>query len=76
MTIPHYINEDKSDMRGIKLGWYAMEDDGSLIAGPFPTSEKCVRPARRKAGRQSNALLVGTETMSFETGSGLLLVGS
>jgi hypothetical protein len=76
MTIPHYINEDKSEMRGIKSGWYAMDDDGCLVAGPFDTSEKCAGPARRKAGRQSNALLVGTETMSFETGSGLLLVGS
>ena len=28
MTAPHYINEDKSDMRGIKSGWYAVEDDG------------------------------------------------
>ncbi len=22
---PHYISEDKSDMRGIKPGWYAIE---------------------------------------------------
>ena len=26
MTIPHYISENKS-VRGIKLGWYAMEAD-------------------------------------------------
>ncbi len=24
MIIPHYINENKSDMRGIKPGWYAI----------------------------------------------------
>jgi hypothetical protein len=30
MTIPYYISEDKSDMRGIKPGWYGMEDDGNL----------------------------------------------
>jgi hypothetical protein len=35
MSIPHYINEDKSDMRGIKPGWYAMEDGGKLSSGPF-----------------------------------------
>jgi hypothetical protein len=29
MTIPRYVNEDKSDMRGIKPGWYAMGGDGS-----------------------------------------------
>jgi hypothetical protein len=28
VTAPHYISENKSDMRGIKSGWYAMEDDG------------------------------------------------
>ena len=33
MTVPYYISEDKSDMRGI--GWYAMEDDGDLSSGPF-----------------------------------------
>jgi hypothetical protein len=43
MTSPHYITEDKSDMRGIKHGWYAMEDDGSLSSGPFPSREECVK---------------------------------
>jgi hypothetical protein len=28
MTVPHYISENQSDMRGIKHGWYAIEDDG------------------------------------------------
>jgi len=35
MTIPLYISEEKSDMRGIKPGWYVMEDDGKLSSGPF-----------------------------------------
>jgi hypothetical protein len=35
MTILYYISEDKSDMRGIKPGWYGMEDDGNLSSGPF-----------------------------------------
>ena len=35
MAIPHYVNENKSDVRGIKSGWNAMEDDGSLSSGPF-----------------------------------------
>ena len=42
MTVPHYINEDKSDMRGIKSGWYAVEDDGNLSSGPFSSLEACV----------------------------------
>ena len=39
MTVPHYISENKSDMRGIKHGWYAIEDDGNLSSGPFPSFE-------------------------------------
>ena len=41
VTAPHYISENKSDMRGIKSGWYAMEDDGNLSFGPFPSFEEC-----------------------------------
>jgi hypothetical protein len=39
MTIPYYIGEDRSDMRGIKPGWYAIEDDDSLSSGPFSSVE-------------------------------------
>ena len=35
MAIPHYVNENKSDMWSIKPGWYAMDEDGSLSSGPF-----------------------------------------
>ena len=42
MTAPHYIGENESDMRGIKHGWYAVEDDGNLSSGPFPNFEECV----------------------------------
>ena len=40
-TIPYYISEPKSDMRGIKAGWYAIEDDGTLYSGPFSSFEEC-----------------------------------
>jgi hypothetical protein len=30
MTVSYYISENKSDMGGIKHGWYAIEDDGNL----------------------------------------------
>ena len=43
MTIPHYVNEDKSDMRGIKPGWYAIEDDGNISSGPFSSHQECVK---------------------------------
>ena len=42
MTIPHYINEDRSEMRGIKPGWYAMDDAGKLSSGPFFSHEECL----------------------------------
>ena len=42
MTSPLYINEVKSDMRGIKSGWYATDDEGNLVSGPFSSREKCV----------------------------------
>jgi hypothetical protein len=42
MAIPHFINDDKSEMRGIKTGWYAIEDDGNLSSGPFSSREQCV----------------------------------
>jgi len=42
MTVPHCINENKSDLRGIKPGWYAMEGNGKLSFGPFPSYEECL----------------------------------
>ena len=42
MTIPHYVNENKSDVRCIKSGWYAMDHDGNLSSGPFPSHEECL----------------------------------
>jgi hypothetical protein len=42
MSIPHYISEDKSDMRGIKPGWYAMENNGKLSSGPFASRQECM----------------------------------
>jgi hypothetical protein len=41
--VPYYIGEAKSDMRGIKSGWYAIEDDGTLHSGPFSSLEECAR---------------------------------
>jgi hypothetical protein len=42
MTVPYYISEDKSEMRGIKRGWYAIEDDGNLSSGTFSSLDECV----------------------------------
>jgi hypothetical protein len=42
MAIPHYIGENESDVRCIKSGWYAMDDDGNLSSGPFLSHEECI----------------------------------
>ena len=58
MTVPYYISEDKSDMRGI--GWYAMEDDGDLSSGPFSSHEESVsRIIRPTNGTMLSKLLRG-----------------
>jgi len=49
MIVPCYIGEAKSDMRGIKHGWYALEDDGNLCSGPFSSREECVEKINRPA---------------------------
>jgi len=42
MAIPHFINDDRSDMRGIKSGWYVIDDDGNISSGPFSSYEQCL----------------------------------
>ncbi len=49
MTVPQYINEDRSEMRGIKLGWYTMDDAGKLISGPFSTHQECLSRSTQPA---------------------------
>jgi hypothetical protein len=60
MTVPYYISESRSDMRGIKHGWYAVEDDGKLSSGPFPSLEVCVAKISQPAnGRMVSKLQRG-----------------
>jgi hypothetical protein len=57
MTVPYYIGENKSDMRGIKHGWYAIEDDGHLSSGPYSSIEECVeRIAQPTSGTMASTL--------------------
>ena len=46
-TVPYYINEAKSDMRGIKSGWYAIDEDGNLASAhliPTTNASRDIRP--------------------------------
>lgn len=61
MATHHYISDDKSDMRGIKPGWYAIEDDGNLSSGPFSSREQCVnRIAQPANGTMESKLQRGS----------------
>jgi hypothetical protein len=57
VTAPHYSGENKSDMRGIKPGWYAIEDDGNLSSGPFSSREECVKK-NHSADKRDDAVQV------------------
>ena len=54
MIIPFYINEVISNVRGIKPGWYAMDDVGNLSTGPFSSEVEClgtiIQPAYDQLG--------------------------
>ena len=57
MTVPYYTSvTTRSDMRGIKPGWYAIEDDGNLSSGLFRASGTASRESRsRRSGRWPQA---------------------
>jgi hypothetical protein len=40
--IPYYINEQQSVVRGIKRGWYTMDERGQLGSGPFTSPSDCL----------------------------------
>lgn len=39
---PLYINDDQSDRRGIKNGWYEVHENGKLGSGPFSNHDDCL----------------------------------
>ena len=41
--VPYYINEQQSEIRGIKRGWYTMDERGKLCSGPFSSPSECLR---------------------------------
>ena len=60
MTIPHYISEDRSEMRCIKPGWYAMDDDGKLSSGPFSSHEECLSRGPQLTNKSSPSKFAST----------------
>jgi hypothetical protein len=39
---PLYVDETQSRMRGLKVAWYAVDNDGAVTAGPYPNRDKCI----------------------------------
>jgi hypothetical protein len=40
--VPFYVNDEQSDIRGVKRGWYAIDECGKLGAGPFSSPCECL----------------------------------
>jgi hypothetical protein len=55
MTDPHYINELQSDLRAVKEGWYAIDECGNLLLGPFSNRENCLTGISRSADQAEPA---------------------
>lgn len=39
---PRHIDDNESDNRSVKAGWYAMRRNGSLRLGPFLSRDECL----------------------------------
>jgi hypothetical protein len=55
--IPYYVNDVQSDIRGIKCGWYAMDERGKLGAGPFLSAGECLEIGAQAKGAPTSKWL-------------------
>ena len=39
---PRYVDEAQSRMRGLQVGWYAIDNEGDIASGPYQTRDECV----------------------------------
>jgi hypothetical protein len=39
---PRYVDEIQSRMRGLKVAWYAVDNEGTITAGPYPNRDECI----------------------------------
>ena len=60
MTNSYYINELHSDLRGVKEGWYAIDERGRLLFGPFSNQEICLTKSasQRRTNVESKVYLL------------------
>jgi hypothetical protein len=50
LIIPYFINEDGAYQRGIKSGWYAVDERGNISLGPCSSREECLDKIRPMNG--------------------------
>ena len=39
---PLLVGERQSTMRGLRIGWYAIDNEGAIAAGPYPSRDACI----------------------------------
>jgi hypothetical protein len=39
---PRYVDEAQSRMRGLQVGWYAIDNEGDIASGPYQTRDECI----------------------------------
>jgi len=39
---PLHVDERQSRMRGLKIGWYGVDNEGAITAGPYPSRDECL----------------------------------
>jgi hypothetical protein len=39
---PHFVDAQQSAMRGLNVGWYAIDQDGEIASGPFRGRNECI----------------------------------
>jgi hypothetical protein len=39
---PRYVDETQSRMRGLQVAWYAVDNEGTITAGPYPNRDECI----------------------------------
>jgi hypothetical protein len=44
---PHHVDEGQSRTRGLKVGWYAIDNEGDIASGPYQTRDECVARIER-----------------------------
>lgn len=51
---PLFVGERQSTMRGLQVGWYAIDNEGAIVAGPYPSRDECVE----RIGKAPDAAIV------------------